>query len=77
MKKVYESPVFLAEAYSFSSSIANCGQSVNNPQFVEVGDKLCDNPHNGHKYGGQNRTSGSLAVNDITSGYLLKLRTPF
>ena len=70
MKKVYESPVFLAEAYSFSSSIASCGQSVNNPQFVKVGDELCDTPHNGHKYGGQHGTSGSLAVNDITSGYL-------
>ena len=65
MKKVYESPVFLAEAYSFSSSIASCGYSANEPIYVKVGDRLCSQIHNGHKYGGQNGNQGNLVANGI------------
>lgn len=52
MKKVYESPVFLAEAYSFSSSIASCDYSTgpNTPVTIRLGDNLCSVGDQGHKY---------------------------
>lgn len=52
MKKVYESPVFLAEAYSFSSSIASCDYSTdpNTPVPIKLGDNLCIVGDKGHKY---------------------------
>ena len=52
MKKVYESPVFLAEAYSFSSSIANCTckTDTNTPTEIRLGQNLCSVGDNGHQY---------------------------
>lgn len=52
MKKVYESPVFLAEAYSFSSSIANCTRKTdtNKPTEIGLGENLCQVGDNGHAY---------------------------
>ena len=65
MKKVYESPVFLAEAYSFSSSIANCNHSSKEPVTVRVGEALCLQGDGGHKYGGQSGDKGTLVKNEI------------
>lgn len=62
MKKVYESPVFLAEAYSFSSSIANCGHSSKEPVTVHVGDPLCLQGDGGHRYGGHLRSKPNNAA---------------
>lgn len=60
MKRNYVKPVFVAECYSFSSSIAKCGWSVNDPLTVNKGDNLCKGGNDGHVYKGQNGKKGLL-----------------
>lgn len=56
MKQTYSKPVFMAEGFSFTESIAACdiqvGESVS-PDMITVksGDKVCNVGDNGHKPG--------------------------
>ena len=56
MKKVYESPVFVAEEYNFSDSIAQCDihpdDYIENNNYLEIAlkDNICGSD-NGHKAG--------------------------
>jgi len=65
MKKIYESPVFIAEEYCFSESIAKCAHEVdpNEALTINLGDNLCSKSHNGHKYGGQQGDDGNIITN--------------
>lgn len=72
MKKIYESPAFFAEAYSFSDSIAKCEYHIDQNSVVPItiGQNVCGaNDHNGHKYGGQQGNSGNIAVNDTSNQF--------
>ena len=72
MKKVYESPVFYAEEYTFSDSIARCEYQIdqNSSLPISLGQNACGaNDHNGHKYGGQHGNSGTIAANNTNHIY--------
>ena len=62
MRRSYSRPVFYAEAYTVSDSIAACDYKVEETTVLEIekGDNMCSNSHNGHKYGGQKGNSGNI-----------------
>jgi len=67
MKK-YESPMFFAETYRFSSSIAKCDIDIDTtaPLSIILGQtSMCDGGADGHVYGGQNQKKGSIVENGI------------
>lgn len=67
MKK-YESPVFFAETYRFSSSIAKCDIDADTtaPLTIVLGQtNMCNGGTDGHVYGGHNMKQGSIVENGI------------
>ena len=66
MKKSYESPVFFAEAYSFSDSIAKCEYQVSTrgPVALVEGERLCGGNGNCHQFS----FSSGAAINDSAIG---------
>lgn len=65
MKRSYERPVFYAEAYIFSSSIAKCDIDVDTtaPLTFKVGETNACANGDGHVYGGQNSKKGAIREN--------------
>lgn len=67
MRKAYVKPVFLAEAFEGTQSVASCGNgSINTPIELEKGQFICYTNNNGsitgdsgHVIGGQNGKKGS------------------
>ena len=66
MKKIYSKPVFYAEQYFFSDSIASCGYQVdpNRPVNIQFGTNVCGVGDGGHKYGNK----GGIYNWDISDG---------
>ena len=62
MRKNYSKPLFFAETYTASDSIAVCDYKVEDTTVLEItkGDCMCEKNHNGHKYGGQQGSSGAI-----------------
>lgn len=65
MRKNYSKPLFFAETYTASDSIAVCDYKVEDTTVLTIikGDCMCDKKHKGHQYGGQHGSSGAIVSN--------------
>lgn len=69
MRRKYESPVFVAEEYTFNDTIAKtCEYKVDNNTVLEIGadTSLCSKGDKGHSLGGQQETSGKIVEVDFS-----------
>lgn len=65
MKRKYVKPVFYAEEYVFSSSIATCDIDIDTTApltIIRKETRLCPVQDNGHCFGGSNGRKGSITV---------------
>ena len=69
MKREYVKPVFYAEEYVVTNSIAACEfTDVNEPLTINYGDNVCGHGIDGHVWGGQNGKSGTIG--NVNNGVL-------
>ncbi len=64
MKKVYEKPVFVAEEYTFSDSIAKCDIDIDTTKpltFIKKQTNACP-VGDGHVYGGNSGNKGTIVT---------------